>query len=313
VKALKRAIMIVAGISILYIAVHLALFFTQYSFRTWANVLGVLISVVILPLLCIIYVAKRLGKYESISAVVKAIAGVVTTIIYLLWIYMLFLFYILTVEDEVRASKHLLVVNDSGLARDVTYEYYRPVALFFRTPVEWTDEVKKEHLQDKYHREFELLTGTSAPPSTFFDKKLPTVNVTVYQEGNHIKDNYAENLCRKYLEDGILPHSLSRSYEVSDIDGNGSMRVYLKFDGKEDITALAEDAALLMTYVTEHSNFFKKQSGTLGFCCGEGEDEIRISLSFGKISAWENEQKDYYLYPEKVAEAVLEKYERALE
>ena len=101
-----------------------------------------------------------------------------------------------------------------------------------------------------------------------------------------------------------MVHGLQRSYEVLDINGNGSMRVYLKLEGKEDINAFAEDASLLMIYVTEHTNFFKKHTGTLGFYFGEEKEKIRMPLTFGR-------QFDDYFYSEKVAETVLEKYERA--
>ena len=202
---------------------------------------------------------------------------------------------------ELKVSKHLLVEYHPDLTGDAKYECFRPLAVFFKTPVEWNIEVKKQYLEDKYRRKFEVLEQDGAI-DIFYDKERPTVLATVSRNAGQIEDNYEENLCSKYLEDGLKVIYFSREEKIVDMDGKGTTRVFLELNGEEDIDNFAADASFLMMYVMEHTNFFKKHPGCLGFYYEDGGSEVLASYAFGQHS-------DDYLYPDKIAEEIRSEFE----
>ena len=85
--------------------------------------------------------------------------------------------------------------------------------------------------------------------------------------------------------------------------------MYLELTDEADIEGLGTDAALLIQYVMDRTDLFETCRGVLGFYCQENGEKFTGILPFGKISRWDDVQKDYYWDRELVIERVRTEYE----
>lgn len=159
-KGIKRATLVVAVLSFLYIASSLLLVGTPYTLRMWVEILGKLLLLIVLPLLLLIW-----GGMAVLSAVkgkkwMKILLGIAVTGLYGFWAFWAFLFTVFTLQEEQRLTKSLLVVNHSIGLSEAHYQCYRPVAFFLRTPCEFDIEQKAKYLKEEYGRSFAVIISS---------------------------------------------------------------------------------------------------------------------------------------------------------
>ncbi len=312
-KILKNTTLIVAGICTLYIIGIFALWDSELSYRMWVDAAGKILTVLVLPLLVILLAGKCFYQVVDVKDIIKIFLGLALIVVYAFWVVAAGFVLSGTIHKEAKLTDHLLVVNEAEFLEESHYAYYRPVSFLFKEPGELTNEVKAEYLEGKYGRTFGVSgRGSSTENGRVFDEEYPEVEVDVYRSAMELEDNYVEKLSQKYLEEGYEALDITREYYVSEKSGYSGW-IYMELLGEADIEAFAKDAALLLQYVMDKTDFFKEYRGILGFYNGEGEDKITGFLPFGKVNIGDEVQEDYYLDQEQVTGLVREKYEKALD
>lgn len=307
-KGIKRATLVVAILSFIYIASSFLLLGTAYSLRMWVDVLGKVLLIMVLPLLLLIWGGRAFCRVVKGKKWIKVLLGLVVTGAYGFWVFWTFLFMVFTLQEERWLTKSLLVVNHGVGLGEASYQCYRPVAFVLRTPCEFDMEQKAKYLKEKYGRAF-VVNGAEE----VYDAEYPQLTIEVEWLGNQVVDDYIPLLWQKYLKEAYVELGLDREYFVSmDVDGSCSW-TYLELKNEEDIAAFAEDASKLMQHVMNETDFFADYPVYLQFYQGEGEDEITGTLPFGNISKWHELEEDYYKSPKLVAERINSEYAKAVE
>lgn len=312
-KRIVKATLISLGISIFYMVLSSVLTITedflQLSLRTWVDVLGKVMTALVTPLLVVVTLAVWIHKRERIHSVIRGILTLTAGAGYLFWAYWTILFIALGVQEERMLAPGLLVTNESGFLSKSQYVYYRPVAVFFKTPAELTDEIRQEYLERKYNREF----VTDVSGSGFLcDKEFPEVKVSVYLGGMALNDDYVRQMTLRYLSESCDALGIKRGHHITQDHSGREDLFYLELDGEDDIQALAGDLSRMISYCAEHTELFETYYGNVGVSACEGEHEIIFTLPFGKLQWWD-EGEDYYRSPDHVARIVAEKYAYAAE
>ena len=269
-KDLKRAVLVAACTSALYIAVSGLLSITEFSLRTWVDIMGKVTAGLILPLLLLILLLSWVHRRDCDKKwflVGIAIAG------YALCAFCMMLFLLFTVEREKRFTKDLLVTEKGRFFGEPSYAYYRPVAVFFKVSTEITDETKISYLENKYHRKF---MADRAGSGKICDKKFPQVKVNVYVSNMEFEDDYVEGMVLKYLLEGYEKLGMERNYYVSDSGTGMNGYMYVEYESVEDIQEAAQDIERLITYVMEQTDFFDDKLCSIYFSYKEGEGTGKV-------------------------------------
>ena len=304
-KVLKRMILIVACSSLMYLVLSAVLPYTKLSLRTWADVLGKIMTELILPFLILVIITLWVQQTDKIHLMLKGILTIAVMAVYGVGAFCVVFAILFGVQEERRISQTLLVTNEAIFLQESRYDYYRPVALFFKTPAELTTEVKISYLEDKYGREFMEDTLSDAE---ICDKEFPDVKVCVYLESMKLKDDYINGRVLRYLTKGYQSLKMERDFEITKVydDRNGFFG--LRLDGEEDIAALAEDISRLICLVVDETDFFAEQRGILYFLCGEGDNQTKKALPFGKLSKGDGLPDNYYRDVDQIEKIIREWY-----
>lgn len=307
-KGIKKATLVVAVLSCVYVASNLLLLGTDYTLRMWVDVSGKLLLLIVLPLLLLIWGGMAVCRVVKGKRWVKILLGLMVTGLYGFWVFWTFLFMVFTLQEEQRLTKSLLVVNHSVGLSESRYQCYRPVAFVLRTPCEFDIEQKAKYLKEKYGRSF-VVNGAEE----VYDADYPELPVDVDWMGTYVEDNYIPLLWQKYWKEAYKELGLAREYHVQ-LERDGSCGwTYLELKNEEDIPAFAEEASKLIQYVMGETEFFADYPVYLHFYQGEGEDKITGTLPLGNISKWHELEKDYYKSSELVAERVNSEYAKGME
>lgn len=307
-KGIKKATLVVAVLSCIYVASNLLLLGTDYTLRMWVDVSGKLLLLIVLPLFLLIWGGMAVCIAVKGKKVIKILLGLIVTGMYGFWVFWTFLFMVFTLQEEQRLTKSLLVVNHSVGLSEAHYQCYRPVAFLLRTPCEFDIEQKAKYLKEKYGRTF-VVNGAEE----VYDAAHPELSVDVDWMGTYVEDNYIPLLWQKYWKEAYEELGLSRVYYVSlDVDGSCGW-TNLELKNEADIPAFAEDASKLIQYVMEETDFFEDYPVYLYFYQGEGEDKITGTLPLGNVGKWHKLEADYYKSPELVAERIKSEYAKGLE
>ncbi len=205
-KILKRMTLASAGVSVMYIALAALLPFTELSFRTWAVILGQMITFLLTPLLGISILIALLWKNEYAGDAIKGVVTLFTVLVCGLGSFFICIVILLLADDERPLTRHLLVVRKE-------YEnsmYYRPIALFFRKQTVVTDEDKLDYLSEKYDRTFFMENGNGR----IYEPNHTELTITVRLRDVVFTDDYVEQMTVSYLLEG---------YEMLDMDRPCSM------------------------------------------------------------------------------------------
>ena len=286
----------------IYIIGSVLLASTELSFRMWVDVLGKVWILWVLPLLVIIGIWLFLRKKGLWKPVVKVLYVAVSTAVYAvvcLWFGLLILIF--STNEERRLTSDLLATGNSDFLEWTTWVYERPVAIFFKTPTEATAEDKKEYLEKKYGRTFEVWDSLN---HIFIQPEFPEVKTSVELSGGEFRDDFFEKVLAWCLTEGAEALGIQREHYISE---NGIF--YIGLTDESDIPAFAEDVSRLTAYVCRRTDFFEENRGYLYFFCKEGEGELTGQIPFGKLGQWDDMEPEYYLNPEKLGEYVREKYE----
>lgn len=307
-KRFVKITLISLGISIFYIALSSVLAMTEnvlrISLRTWADVLGKTMAALVTPLLAVVTLVVWFHKRERIHAVVRGVFTLAAGAGCLFWAYWTILFIALGVREERMIAPGLLVTNEAAFLGPSEYSYCRPVAVFFKTPAELTDEIKIDYLERKYDRKF--MTDVSEN-GLLCDREFPDVKVSVYLESMALNDDYVRQTALKYLTEGHQALGIRRGYHITKNRSGRDALFYLEFGGEADIEALAGDLSRLLCYCTEQTGLFDAYYGNIGVSCSEGAHEIAFTLPFGKLQLLDKGDR-YFRSPDRVAEMVAEKY-----
>ena len=199
-RKLKKVTVVMICISIFYIVLSSVLPSASLSFRTWADVLGQGILLLLTPLLMVVIFVAWIQRRERMHAVFKSIISMAAAVGYLLWAYLAGLFILFGVHEERMIAPNLLVQDESEFMYLAGYSYYRPVAFLFKTPAELTDEVKIHYLEEKYGRKF--MTDMSGS-GFLYDEEMPDVNVSVYLSNMQLEDDYAEQILYRDFDEDV--------------------------------------------------------------------------------------------------------------
>lgn len=278
-KSIKRAAVITACVSILYVALSYFLSKTEYTFRTWISILGNVTAALILPLLLIIILL--LSAYEHNWKGRGILTGVMVAA-YAFFGYWTVLFLVIGTEEEKRLTESLLVTDEGGFLNGSHYVYYRPVAFLFKTPSGLTDEAKVEYLEKKYHREFITDPGRDG---RLCDKEFSEVKVSVYLSDGELADDYVEGMVIKYLLDGYEALGMKRGYFLSDNDRGRNGHLYMEFGNEGDVPAVSQDIEQLIVYVLDQTDFFMDKNCSIRFYCKSSKGGITGEIPFGKSNS----------------------------
>lgn len=277
-RDLKRAACALACVSVLYIAVSGLLSITEFSLRTWVDVIGKVTAGMILPLFLLIVLISWVHKRDWNRKWLLVGAAVA---MYAVCAFCMALFLSFTMERERKLAEDLLVTERGGFFGDPSYSYYRPAAVFFKVPTEITDETKIQYLEKKYHRKFMAdRTGSGK----LCDKEFPEVKVNVYVSNMEFDDDYVEGMVLKYLLDGYEELGMERSYYVSDSGTGMNGHMYVEFDGAEDIPEAAQDIEQLIVYAMGKTDFFDDKLCSIWFSYKESEGKLTGKVLFGDSS-----------------------------
>lgn len=304
-KWLKRVTILAVAYVMLYCIGARILKLTEMSYREWVKLLWGVTTLWILPLLGIIWTGVLLKRKNAWKRIIKVILILAEAAIYVCWMFFAFWGLVMSIRDEKMLTPNLLIANESGFLEESQYIYYRPACIFFKIPGELTVEDRKEYLERKYDRKFEI---DHTDGDAIYDKEFPNVRISVELIGSELEDDFVGGVLIDCLTEGMEDLGINREYYISDFLSlpNGIFHIQLR--DESDIPELAEDISKLIEHVCERTIFFQENRGYLYFYCGEIEGQV----PFGKLSVWDKMDSDYYLYPEKIEAYIQSKYKTAV-
>ncbi|MDE6846510.1 MAG: hypothetical protein K2J99_12210 [Lachnospiraceae bacterium] len=282
-KTIKRIALITVCISILYIALSELLTFTELSLRTWVNVMGQIILVLITPLMLVILILMLLYRNKRIHRIIKIVCAVAAVFGYIFCAFYLFLFILFGTQEEKILTRHLLVTDESGFLGESNYVYYRPVAFFFKTPGEITNADRLEYLEKKYKKEFVVNESGDA----ICDPEFPEMEVSVYLTREELTDNYIEEMTLWYLLQGYDELGIERDYYLLNLGTEDRDYMCLRVDGRSDISVVAEDISEMIDYTMDKemadnaSSIYQENLGRIYFSFGKDEQDYTGVIYFG--------------------------------
>lgn len=306
-KLLKEISIISIVCLVLYIVGAWLLTFTEYSYRAWIDFAGKIMMIWGLPLLGIVWLEVCVRRIEMIKRGLRVLLLVVMLCGYLYWAYLGFLGLLFTMDEERMLTSNLIVTRQGGFL-DLPHDtYYKPAAVLFKVPCEITLKDKKEFLEEKYNREFEIKRDS------IYSIDIPGVKVTVRLNGMEFEDDFIESVLAEYLSCGMEELSIQREYYVAEGIGNKTGIFYMQLKTEDDISDFAEHASKLTAYVCEKTDLFEEYRGYFYFYCGEGDRILKGVIPFGKLGKWDEVDADYYLNPDKLEDYIQKKYEESAE
>lgn len=277
-KILKRMTLASAGVSVMYIALAALLPFTELSFRTWAVILGQMITFLLTPLLGISILIALLWKNEYAGDAIKGVVTLFTVLVCGLGSFFICIVILLLADDERPLTRHLLVVRKE-------YEnsmYYRPIALFFRKQTVVTDEDKLDYLSEKYDRTFFMENGNGR----IYEPNHTELTITVRLRDVVFTDDYVEQMTVSYLLEGYEMLDMDRPCSMIEAGADSYTFLCLKGEGYDDIEPLATDISTLCGYamamaaVDSGTSVYEEHFGNIFFTFGEGDDAWLENVSF---------------------------------
>lgn len=282
-KTIKRITLITVCISILYIVLSELLTFTELSLRTWVNVMGQIILVLITPLMLVVLILMLLYRNKRIHRVIKIICAVAAVLGYIFCAFYMFIFILFGTQEERMLTRHLIVTDESGFLGGSNYVYYRPVAFFFKTPGEVTNTDRLEYLEKKYKKTFVV----DESKDRIYDPEFPDIEISVYLSRVELTDNYIEEMTLWYLLQGYNELGIERDYYLLNLGTEERDYMCLKVNGHSDISAVAEDISEMIDYTMDKeisdntSSIYQENLGRIYFTFGKDEKEYTGVIYFG--------------------------------
>ena len=239
----------------------------------------------------------------------KIIFGILGVIVYLYLAWWGLLIFAWVTNWEERLAKGLLVVNEQEFLGANNYVYYKPVALFFRVPGDLTTEIKLNYLEEKYDREFAVSDEDS---DVVYDMEQPDITVNVVLWYGELKDDYIDEVVKKYWQEGISVYEIDRRFIYQLGTTEHTKCIDMELYGEEDISAFAEDVSKLLTYIADRTDLIEFQHFYIGFYDKTDED-LKGSIPFGEMWARDEMAPDYYRSPAQVEKYIRVEYEEAKE
>ncbi len=219
-KAVKRATFITVCIAVGYLAAEAVLSFTDYSFRTWAKMLGQMITAIITPIMLLVLALTFLYRSERVHQVMKTLCITAAVFVCGLYCFFAMFFIVLGTQEERMLTRNLLVTNEAFLGEN-DLVYYRPVAFFFKRPAEITAEEadryinKKDGTKRKEHaqRPFENGKKEEHKEEDKTEEKIPEIEQETEREMEQEPEaDYRETAARAVYDAVLLEEGFS--YEV---------------------------------------------------------------------------------------------------
>lgn len=201
------------------------------------------------------------------------------------------------------------MVNEQEFLGANNYVYYKPVALFFRVPGDLTTEIKLNYLEEKYDREFAVSDEDS---DEVYDMEQPDITVNVVLWYGELKDDYIDEVVKKYWQEGISVYEIDRRFIYQLGTTEHTKCIDMELYGEEDISAFAEDVSKLLTYIADRTDLIEFQHFYIGFYDKTDED-LKGSIPFGEMWARDEMAPDYYRSPAQVEKYIRVEYEEAKE
>lgn len=313
-KLLKRIVLIAVCFAVFYILSSLLLAYTKISYRMWVQILGNITVIWIVPLLLLILGLAHLFRRDDSTPsgamlFMKIIFGILGVIVYLYLAWWGLLIFAWVTNWEERLAKGLLVVNEQEFLGANNYVYYKPVALFFRVPGDLTTEIKLNYLEEKYDREFAVSDEDS---DVVYDMEQPDITVNVVLWYGELKDDYIDEVVKKYWQEGISVYEIDRRFIYQLGTTEHTKCIDMELYGEEDISAFAEDVSKLLTYIADRTDLIEFQHFYIGFYDKTDED-LKGSIPFGEMWARDEMAPDYYRSPAQVEKYIRVEYEEAKE
>lgn len=221
-KAVKRATFITVCIAVGYLAAEAVLSFTDYSFRTWAKMLGQMITAIITPIMLLVLALVFLYRSERVHQVMKTFC--ITAAVFLCGLYCFFamFFIVLGTQEERMLTRNLLVTNEAFLGED-DLVYYRPVAFFFKRPAQITAEEVDKYTDKRHETEREERvqkpSGNMGKEEDKTEEKIPEIKQETERETEQEMEqepepeaDYRETAARAVYDAVLLEEGFS--YEV---------------------------------------------------------------------------------------------------
>lgn len=314
-ETIKKVGIVVAMITVFYVAGYILTQFTELEYRMWAEVLGQIWVFLVVPAFVIIITFLKaneiLSKKMQIHFVAKIVVICVGALVAIAGGLYLFLLIIFTTDEETKLTNQLLAVNKAGFLGANDLQLYEPVALVFRRPGSLTDERKKEYLEEKYQQSFTIETNRKG--NKVVSTKYPNIAIQVVLQGMQLRDNYMVQVDSYLLKKGYHELGLKRGYYISEDDEGNTETFYLELYGEEDISDFSKDVAALMKYAYQQDIIYEKQRGELQFFYGEVQTERVGFLPFGHQEYWGEPEEAYFQDSEKVKDVVSIKFADMLE
>ncbi len=313
-KLLKRIVLIAVCFGVFYILSSLLLAYTKISYRMWVQILGNITVIWIVPLVLLILGLVHLFRRDAsassgIILFLKIIFGILGVVVYLYLAWWGLLIFAWITNWEERLAKGLLVVNEQEFLGANNYVYYKPVALFFRVPGDLTTEIKLNYLEEKYDREFAVSDEDS---DVVYDMEQPDITVNVILWYGELKDDYIDEVVKKYWQEGISVYEIDRRFIYQLGTTEHTKCIDMELYGEEDISAFAEDVSKLLTYIADRTDLIEFQHFYIGFYDKTDED-LKGSIPFGEMWARDEISPDYYRSPAQVEKYIRVEYEEAKE
>ena len=313
-KLMKRIILIAVCFGVFYILSSLLLAYTKVSYRMWVQILGNITVIWIVPLLLLILGLAHLFRRDDSTPsgamlFMKIIFGILGVVVYLYLAWWGLLIFAWVTNWEERLAKGLLVVNEQEFLGANNYVYYKPVALFFRVPGDLTTEIKLNYLEEKYDREFAVSDEDS---DVVYDMEQPDITVNVVLWYGELKDDYIDEVVKKYWQEGISVYEIDRRFIYQLGTTEHTKCIDMELYGEEDISAFAEDVSKLLTYIADRTDLIEFQHFYIGFYDKTDED-LKGSIPFGEMWARDEMAPDYYRSPAQVEKYIRVEYEEAKE
>lgn len=274
-------------ISALYLALSALFSFTDVAFRAWAQMLGQLIAGIVTPMMILVLALTLLCGNEHVCQAVKTVCIVAAVIVCGIYVCFAMFFILLGSQDERRLTRHLLVTDESFLS-ETNPVYYRPKAFFFKRRTQITEEDQAAYLEEKYQRPF----GVSEQDGVIYDLRFPEVEVSVWQSGMALEDNYVEELTLTDLLAVYRSVDMKRGYHIVEV--NGREYLCMEASGYDDIPALSEDVVCLMAGVMsggfsrfgDAAEIYQEYKGEVYFSFGRKEGYMGNVPFGGKNGEW---------------------------
>ncbi len=286
-KVIKGTTLVMVCISALYLALSALFSFTDVAFRAWAQMLGQLISGIVTPIMILVLALALLCGNEHVCQAVKTACIVAAVIVCGIYVCFAMFFILLGSQDERRLTRHLLVTDESFLS-ETNPVYYRPKAFFFKRRTQITEEDQAAYLEEKYQRPF----GVSEQDGVIYDLRFPEVEVSVWQSGMALEDNYVEELTLTDLLAVYRSVDMKRGYHIVEV--NGREYLCMEASGYDDIPALSEDVVCLMAGVMsggfsrfgDAAEIYQEYKGEVYFSFGRKEGYMGNVPFGGKNGEW---------------------------